>query len=286
MAVSTGVVTDSTADLPTEIQERYGLGMVPLIVNWDGQTFRDKLDLSTADFYQRLRVSRSMPKTGAPSLAAFEAAYREQLKVHDAVISVNLAAPLSATCDVARQAAAAVDPRRVTVVDSGTVSICLGWLAETAAELSQAGLEPPAIVEKLEDMRSRMRILVVFETLEFLQRGGRIGRAAALAGTLLSVKPILSIREGEVAPVERVRTMKGALRRLVELVVAAGPLVRLGVVDGDAAANTAEVEGQLRTHYPDLTIERGALGPVLGAHGGPGVVGVGMLLAPEPPRRA
>jgi DegV family protein with EDD domain len=279
MMMSTGIVTDSTSDLRPELQQQYGLGMVPLVVNWDGQTFRDRLDLSTADFYNRLRTSKSLPKTGAPSLAAFEAAFREQLKQHETVISVNLAASLSATCSVARQAAESVDPDKISVVDSGTVSICLGWLAEMGARLAQQGLEPRAIVEKLEETRGRLRILVLLETLEFMQRGGRIGRAAALAGTLLSVKPILSIRDGEVAPVERVRTMRGALRRLVELVVALGPLERLGVVDGDAATNTAEVEGQLRAHYPEMVIERGALGPVLGAHGGPGVVGVGMLLA-------
>jgi DegV family protein with EDD domain len=278
MAASTGIVTDSTADLAPALQAQFGLGLVPLIVSWDGQTFRDGLDLTTAEFYQRLRISKSLPRTGAPSIAAFESTFREQLEHHDAVISVNLAGRLSATYDVARQAAESVDPRRITVVDSGTVSICLGWLAEMGARLAQQGLEPPAIVEKLEEARGRLRILVLLETLEFMQRGGRIGRAAALAGTLLSVKPILSIRDGEVAPVERVRTMKGALRRLVELVSAVGPLERLGVVDGDAAANTAEVEGQLKTHFPDLSIERGALGPVLGAHGGPGVVGVGMLL--------
>jgi DegV family protein with EDD domain len=276
---SIGVVTDSTADLRPELQARFGLSLVPLIVNWDGRTFRDKLDLSTSEFYQRLRTSKTLPKTGAPSLAAFEAAFREQLKHHGAVISVNLASKLSGTYDVARKAAQAVDPQRISVVDSGSVSVCLGWLAEMAATLAQQGLEPAAIVERLEEARGRMRILALVETLEFLQRGGRIGRAAALAGTLLSVKPILSVNNGEVAPVERVRTMQGALRRLVELVVGMGPLERLGVVDADAAANAADVDRQLRSHYPDLTIDRGELGPVVGTHGGPGVVGVGVLLA-------
>src|SRR4030081_609846 len=102
---SIGVVTDSTADLRPELQERFGLGMVPLIVNWDGQTYRDKLDLTTADFYRRLRTSKTLPKTGAPSVASFEAAFREQLKDHDAVISLNLASRLSGTFDVARKAA-------------------------------------------------------------------------------------------------------------------------------------------------------------------------------------
>jgi DegV family protein with EDD domain len=148
-----------------------------------------------------------------------------------------------------------------------------------AATLAQQGVEPRAIVEQLEEARSRLRILALLETLEFLQRGGRIGRAAALAGTLLSVKPILTVRDGEVSPVERVRTMNGALRRLVELVVAVGPVERLGVVDGDAASNATDVANQLRARYPDLTIDRGELGPVVGTHGGPGVVGVGILLA-------
>jgi len=274
-----GVITDSTADLRPEIQERFGLTVVPLIVNWDGQTFRDKIDLSTAEFYQRLRTSKTLPKTGAPSMAAFEAAFREQLKTRDAIISINLASKLSATFDVARKAAESVDPQRISVVDSGSVSVCLGWLAEMAATLAQQSATPAKIVKELEDTRGRLRILALVETLEFLQRGGRIGRAAAMVGTLLSVKPILSVRDGEVAPVERVRTMNGALRRLVELAVALGPVERLGVVDSDSEANATEVERQLRAHYLDLTIDRGELGPVVGTHGGPGVVGVGVLLA-------
>jgi DegV family protein with EDD domain len=276
---SIGILTDSTADLRPAVQERFGLGMVPLIVNWDGQTFRDKIDLTTADFYLRLRTSKTLPKTGSPSMAAFEAAFREQLKTHDALISVNIASKLSATYDVARKAAESVDPRRISVVDSGSVSVCLGWLAEMAATMAQQSATPAEIVERLEDARGRLCILALVETLEFLQRGGRIGRAAAMLGTLLSVKPILSVRDGEVAPVERVRTMNGALRRLVELTVALGPVERLGVIDSDSEANATEVERQLRAHYPDLTIDRGELGPVVGTHGGPGVVGVGVLLA-------
>jgi DegV family protein with EDD domain len=273
-----GVVTDSTADLSPDVQERFGLGMVPLIVNWDGQTFRDKLDLTTHDFYKRLRTSKTLPKTGAPSVAAFETEFRRQLSDHGSVISINLAAKLSATYDVARRAAESIDPEHIRVVDSTSVSVGMGWLAEMAATLGRQGVDLPTIVERLEEAKTRLRIFAVVETLEFLQRGGRIGRAAALAGTLLSVKPILSVRDGEVAPLERVRTMGGALRRIVELVKASGPIERLGVVEADAAANAAEVERMLRDHYPDLTIDRGELGPVVGTHGGPGVIGVGVLL--------
>jgi DegV family protein with EDD domain len=276
---SIGVVTDSTADLRAETQAEYGFGMVPLVINWDNQTYRDKVDLSTADFYARLRTSKSLPRTGAPSIAAFESAFRAQLATCESIVSVSLAARLSATYDVARRAAESVDPQRISVVDSGSVSICLAWLAERAADGGRAGLSPAEIVADLEEARTRLRIFFLVDTLEFLQRGGRIGRAQALAGTLLSVKPIMSITDGEVAPVERVRTLNGALRRLVELVVGLGPVERLGIVDGDAADNAAKVEAQLRVHYPEQQIDRGELGPVLGVHGGPGVVGVGMLLA-------
>jgi len=274
---SVGIVTDSTADLSAAVLEKYGAKFVPLVVNWDGETLRDKVDLSTADFYRLLRVRKSLPRTGAPSLAAFEAVFREQLQEHDAVISVNLASKLSGTYEVARRAAESVDPQRIHVIDSASVSIGISWLLELAARLAREGVEPATIVNRVEEERARVRIYFVVETLEFLQRGGRIGRAAALAGTLLSVKPILQVRDGEVVPLERVRTMNGALRRLVEMVVALGPVERLGVIDGDAATNADEVERQLRAHFPELTIDRGELGPVVGTHGGPGVVGVGVL---------
>lgn len=276
---SIGVVTDSTADLDSQVQARLGLAVVPLIVNWDGQTYRDKIDLGPSEFYRRLRTSKSLPKTGAPSLAAFESVFREQLKEHDAVICVNLAAHLSGTFEVARSAAESVDPQRIWVVDSGSVSVCIGWLAEMAVTLSGRGVAPGDIVDQLNEAKGRLRILALLETLTFLQRGGRIGRAAALAGTLLSVKPILSVRDGEVGPVERVRTMNGAVRRLVELVVAEGAIERLGVIHADSPSNAGAVEGQLRAHFPEVTIDRGELGPVVGTHGGPGVIGVGILLA-------
>jgi len=276
---SVGLVTDSTADLPQAVLDKHSVTMVPLIVNWDGKTYRDKLDLTTADFYRRLRTSKTLPRTGAPSIAAFESAFRQQLESHDEVVCINLAARLSSTYEVARQAAQSVAPDQIHVVDSGSVSICITWLVEMAASLAGQGVKAKAIAEELESARSRLRVLALLETLEFLQRGGRIGRAAALAGTLLSVKPILSVNDGEVAPLERVRTMKGALRRLVELVVSLGAVERLGVIDGDAAANASEVAQQLKAKLPELDVDRGELGPVVGTHGGPGVVGVGVMLA-------
>jgi fatty acid kinase fatty acid binding subunit len=276
---SVGVVTDSTADLPAGLQQRYELGCVPLVVSWDGQTYRDKVDLSPAEFYRRLRTSKSLPRTGAPSLAAFEDVFREQLQRHQALVEVSLPSKLSGTLEVARRAAATVDPEHIEIVDSGSVSIAQAWLVETAARLAADGASLSDIVPRLEQLKPRLRVFALLDTLEFVQRGGRIGRAQALVGTLLNVKPILSIQDGEVAPVERVRTTSGALRRLVELVVGLGSIERLGVVDGAAEERATEVVERLGAHFPELTIDRGELGPVLGTHGGPGVVGVCVLLA-------
>lgn len=273
-----GLVTDSTADLPESLLRRDTLEVVPLIISWDRESYRDKLDITSAAFYRQLRTSKSSPKTGAPSLAAFEDAFRRQLEQHEAVVSIDLSGKLSTTLDVARQAAETVDAARISVLDSGTFTLALGWILEAAARLADAGAGPEEIAPVVEAMRPRVRIFAILDTLEYLQRGGRIGRAAALAGTLLSVKPILEITDGEVRPLERVRTVNSAIRRLVQIVVGVGPVERLAVMHGDAEPNAQELERQLQPHFPTLTIERGEIGSVLGAHAGPGVFGTAILL--------
>ena len=275
----TGVVTDSTADFTTDAVKRYSISIVPLVVNWDGATYRDKVDLTTADFYRRLKDSKTSPTTGAPNLALFEDAFNAQLERHDSVICVTLASKLSATYDVATQAAKSVDPKRIRVIDSRTVTVCLGWLAEDAAELGEQGKTADEIVPIIEERASRMRIYTTMDSLEYLRRGGRIGRAAALAGTLLNVKPILAIHDGEVHPVERVRTLSGALRRIPELVAALGPIERIAVKEGGASESADQLQRMVEEKFPGIEVGRGQIGSVLGVHGGPGVVGVATMLA-------
>lgn len=274
----TGVVTDSTIDLPAGVRG-HDVPVVPLVVNWDGQTYRDRVDISTAEFYQRLRESKSTPSTGAPSMGAFEEAFRKGLETHEGLVCVTIAEKLSATSDVARQAANAVDPNRIRVVESGSVTMPAGWLVERAAEMGAQGAAPDEIVQVLEEMRPRLRIYAILDTLEFLKRGGRIGRAQALAGTLLNIKPIILIKDGEVHPVERVRTVSGATRRLVEIANGLGAIEKLCVVHGDGAEDADELERQLEPHLHGLAIERGEISSVVGVHGGPGLFGIGVLLA-------
>ena len=273
------IVTDSTADLPAGVAEKYGIAVVPLAVNWDGQSYRDRIDMTTGQFYTRLSGSKSMPKTGAPSMGAFEETYRQLLdEGAESIVSVHISGKLSGTLGVAQSAASSVDARRIRTVDSAYVSLPLGWLAERGASMAEQGANAETIARALEVMVPRLRALFLLDTLEYLQKGGRIGKAAAMAGTLLNVKPILSIREGEVHPVERVRTSNAALKRLVELTKAMGPLERVGIIYGGDENRANEVEALLRPTYPDQTITRAEIGPVVGTYGGPGVIATCAIL--------
>jgi DegV family protein with EDD domain len=272
------VVTDSTADLPPAALDRYRIVQVPLLVNWEGKSYRDKVELSTAQFYEKLRQSRSMPQTSAPSLGAFEEVYRELLAEADHVISVHLASKLSATFSVAKSAAENVAPERITVIDSDTLTMCLGWMAVRAAELAEAGASVYEIVASLRDMIPRLVIYAALDTLEFLERGGRIGKAQALLGTVLQFKPIITVKAGEVRPLERVRTRPAAVRRLAEIATSQ-PLEQLGVLHGAAPESADALAAEIQRLRPELRIDRAEIGAVIGTHAGPGVFGTACLLA-------
>lgn len=272
------VVTDSTADFVEEAGVKHGIGIVPLVVNWDGETYRDKVDLGIAEFYQRLRQSKTSPTTGAPSLGAFDEVYRRMLEQHDSLVSIHLSSKLSATYDVACQAAEMVAPDRIAVVDSESLTVCLGWLAEQAARLGESESSHLAIADEINRMKSRIHVYFALDTLEYLRRGGRIGRAQSLLGTLLNVKPILTFQEGIVHPRERVRTFGAAVKRIAELVNSHSDAARVGVLHGDNPTSAAELARMLGERFPDMRIETGEIGAVLGVHGGPGVVGAAVLL--------
>jgi DegV family protein with EDD domain len=274
-----GVVTDSTADFPGDARERLGIEMVPLAVLWDGDSFRDKIDLSIVDFYEQMRKRSTNPTTSAPPAGLFEETYIRLLGQVDHVISVHLAGKLSATYDVARGAAERVGGGRVTVIDSGQTTLCLGWLAMRAVEMGAEGAAPGVIAEELRSWVPRLRLLAVLDTLENLQRGGRIGRAQAFLGSLLNFKPILSVREGEVFPIERPRSRSTAMRRVVDVMASQGEILKLGALHGDAPEVTDELVRLTSERLPGIPIDRSDIGIVLGTHAGPGVFALTALLA-------
>jgi len=273
------IVTDSTADFSEVEPADLGVTVVPLTVNWGRDVLRDRIDVTTSEFYERIQTDRDMPRTAAPPLGIFEEVYRNLLTQHDAVISVHIAAKFSGTFGAAMTAARNVSADRVHVVDSATTTVTLGWLAERAAELAREGAPATTILEKIADMIPRLRIYLTLDTLEYLQRGGRIGRAQAFLGGLLNVKPVLECHDGEIYPVERVRTRGAAVRRVAEIVHALGPKERVAVAHSDRQeeARAFAVDVARQEGLPGVRIAE--LGSVVGTHTGPGVLGIGCLLA-------
>jgi DegV family protein with EDD domain len=272
---SVAIVTDSTADLPPELTRSRPITVVPLTLNFEGKSLLDGVDIRPDEFYRRLPSVTTHPTTSQPSPGRFADAYALLLNDHDAVVSIHISRKLSGTYESARQAADMTDPKRVRVVDSELVSMSLGLLTLAAASLSSSGSDAAAIEAKVLDMRPHIQTYFSVATLEFLRRGGRIGRASALLGSVLQVKPVLCIRDGLVTPLERVRTFERALNRVVELTreVDRGHGVCVIVGHAGAEADAEKIGRELDSVAETLMIQ--PLGPVVGAHAGPGVVGVG-----------
>lgn len=273
------IVTDSTADFAGTEPADLGITVVPLTVNWGKDILRDRIDVTTTEFYERLRTDRDLPRTAAPPLGIFEQVYRDLLAEHDAVVSVHIASKFSATYDVACTAARNVDSDHVHVVDSAATTVTLGWLAAAAAELAQRGALPERIIGELQGMIPRLRILLTLDTLEYLQRGGRIGRAQAFLGGLLNVKPVLECRHGEIYPVERVRTRRAAVHRVAEIVQQLGPKERIAVAHSDCEDEARAFAMEVARQEGLQNVPIAEIGSVVGTHTGPGVLGIGCLLA-------
>jgi fatty acid kinase fatty acid binding subunit len=269
------IVTDSTADLPAQLVKARGITIVPLTLNFEGRSLLDGVDIKPSEFYRKLPNATTHPTTSQPSAGRFAEAYQQLLADHADVVSIHISEKLSGTYASAVQGAEMTDPKRVHVIDSQLVSMSLGLVTMAAAEIASRGANADAIVQKVTEMREQVQTYFSVATLEFLRRGGRIGRASALLGSVLQVKPVLCIRDGLVTPLERVRTFDRALNRIVELTreVDRGKGLCVIVGHGDAEADAERVARELEPVAETLMIQ--PLGPVVGAHAGPGVVGVG-----------
>ena len=275
-AVAVQIVVDSTADIPLDRARELGIEVVPLTVMFGDQSFRDGVDLDGPSFYQKLSNSPVMPTSSTPPPALFEETYRRLIaNGATGILSMHISAKLSGTFSAARQGAEMVTADThvpIEVVDSDTVSGGFGLPAEMVARESRNGADLAVLRARAESLCSRVHVIAVLDTLEFLQRGGRIGRAQAMLGTLLNVKPLIEVRAGQVLPLEKVRTRGKALDRMGQIVSGLGDLEALAIVASDSAVAdqiTAVAEGFW--HGP---IERFALGPVVGTHAGPGAGGM------------
>ena len=271
------IVTDSTSDLPDAIADRLRIHIVPCNVHFGTQVFRERVDLSNDEFYRRLAASAQLPKTSQPSSGVFEDLYRALAPDHSGIVSIHIAAKLSGTLQSAIIAAKNLPDTPIAAIDSGSTSMGLGWIAILAARAALEGKSHDDVVCVVRDALPRVRILALLDNLDNVTKGGRIGKGAAFLGTMLSVKPILSVRDGEVIPLEKPRTWQKAQARLVELTKELLPLEELAVLHARAPDAAQRLCDQLSAFWDRDRILVTELGAVLGTHAGPGTVGIAAL---------
>ncbi len=277
------IVTDSTSDLSPELASELGISVVPLSVIFGDDVYRDKVDITHDLFYQKLVTSKVLPTTSAPSVGDFLAVYEPLLKETDEIVAIHLSSKLSATYNNACQAAQHLADRgaRIEVIDSLSVSFGMMFMSIAAARAASAGATVEEIRSLVESMIPRAHIFVVLDTLEYVRRGGRIGRARAFLGAVMRVKPILSFRNGEVHPEERVRTKSLALERMFQIATSYPRATDVGIGYSTNAQEAEELRRRLEAALPGVKIHVARLGPVLGVHGGPGTLGIGVLEGEE-----
>ncbi len=277
--VTVKVVTDSVATISQELVRELDITVVPAGVVFGQEVFRDGVDLSPEAFYARLVASPVLPTTAVPPPGVFEEVYRRLSRESRHILSIHIPARLSGMLNAAQTAAQALPGVEIAVVDSGNISMALGWLVVIAARAAQAGRTFDEVLALVQATIPRLRLVAMLDTLEYARRGGRISPPQAWLGALLNVKPIIEIRDGEVRPVERVRTRGRALRRLVELVAETGPAEEMAVIQVNAPDVAEQLRQMLGELHPLDRILITEAGPVLATHAGPGAVGVAWVVA-------
>jgi DegV family protein with EDD domain len=274
-ATNTAIVVDSTADFP-EAQERFpNWRMVPLYVRFGDQSYRDYVELGPDEFYARLRTADELPTTSQPTPGDFLAAY-EELAAYERIYSLHISAKLSGTFESARTAASELGDK-VRMVDTETASAAITMLGLAMQRRFERGTTDEQIAALVERYKDEHRLLFTVDTLEFLAKGGRIGRAAKFAGQMLHIKPILTIDDGEVLPLKRVRGNQKAMQEFVSEFTEGStdePGLRVGIAHADAPERAEALVKMVRDVRPHAEIETvTTLGAVVGTHAGPGTVG-------------
>jgi DegV family protein with EDD domain len=278
--VSIRIVTDSTCDLPEEIIAEYGITVVPLYINFGSDGYLDGVEITRQEFYERLVDCDPLPTTATPGVDTFRNVY-DQLAEQGAtqVLSIHISISLSATVDVARTAGRETSSIPVTVFDSRQLSLGTGFLVLTAAKAAAQGVPMDEIIVMLKEQTSRTYVVAALDTLEFLQRSGRMNAVVASLGSILQIKPLLIMHAGE-PTAERVRTRERALKRVIQIVRELGPLEKLALVHTNAPQEALDLYERTKhiflDHGDPMSVD---VTPVLGTNIGPGVVGFACITA-------
>jgi DegV family protein with EDD domain len=271
------VVTDSTAYIPKEVREEYGIKMVPLNVIFGSESYREEVDLTTEAFYEEIKHREQLPKTSQPAIGEFVEMYEELAKEFDAVLSIHLSSGISGTYQSAMSAASMVEGIDVYAFDTEISAIAQGFYVLEAAQMVRDGKEIPEIMSKLEAMQKSMKVYFMADDLSHLHRGGRLNAAQLVVGSVLKIKPVLTFEDKKITPFEKIRTRKKALKRITEIFAedaASGENIKVAVIHGNCEAEAIELKNELAAQYENADFEISYFGPVLGTHLGEGSIGL------------
>ena len=268
------IVTDSTCDLPVDIAEALGVTVVPLFVFFGEQSYRDGVDITREQFFDRLTAGNDVhPHTSQPGVGDFLAVYKELTEQGHEVVSVHVSDKISGTMNSARLAKAELPDAKIELIDTGLAALALGLVVKFAAEAATGGKSFDEVVAAAKEASKKTRCYFMPATLEFLQKGGRIGKAGAIIGGLLSIKPILTLIDGEVHSFTKVRTEMKAISKLKEIASEGGTYAEVGIIH----EGQSEMADALMSHLEALSdkpLIEGKIGAVVGTHTGPGAIGM------------
>lgn len=269
------IVTDSTADLPSEVVARLGITVLPLTIHFGPKSIRDGVDISREEFFKRLERYPTPPTTTPPTIKQFDETFNELARNNDAVVAIFVSSKLSETFRNASRAAAPLLGRsKIVVIDSQLVSIGLGMLVTAAAESAARGDPLEEVVKLVRGMIPKIYIGFFVETLDYLEHGGRIGPAQAFLGNMLNIKPLLILEDGEVVALEKVRTRAKAIEKLVEFISEFAHIERMIILHSNTPEDVNLLIEQINLVLPNLDISVDHYGPVASTHVGPNALGV------------
>ena len=267
------IVTDSTADLPPRLAGDLGVTVVPVYVRFGDQVYRDRVDISEDEFYQRLLHDPIHPSTTQPTPQDFADVYQKLSQEAEGIISIHLSSKLSGTYNSALQGKELVDTKcPIEVIDSQVLTMSLGLLVIAATTIAKSGKNIQQVVEEIKQTIPSIHLLALLDTLKYLALGGRIGKVQALLGSVLSVKPMLTIKDGELVPAGRVRSRTRGINRLVDFVKNAVDIQDMAIVYNTTLDEAQALVGHMGSIFPKERIRLARLGPALGVHAGPGVL--------------
>jgi DegV family protein with EDD domain len=276
------IVTDSTAYIPDELRKKLNITVVPLLLIWGDETFKDGVDMMPKDFYTRMENSTVIPSTSQATIPSMKEAFESLLRQGYDILGIFLSSKFSGTVQSAFQAREMIQTGqdKIAIVDSLFTTMALGWPVLTAARAAEAGENLVECQKLAEKARDQTGVMFVVETLEYLRRGGRIGGAQAMLGTILKVKPLLEMQDGKIEAVEKIRTKRKALNRMLDLLerkIASRTPLRLAIVHANAEAEALALLETARQRFNPVESLLSPLSPVIGAHAGPGTVALAYM---------